>query len=385
MRSLFTVLLLASAGLLSAQSIAFENSAWADILAKAKKENKLIFLDAYAAWCGPCKMMAKQTFTDAEVAKFYNASFVNAKIDMEKGEGPDLAEQFQVQAYPTLLFVDAEGGVVHRALGYHDAAQFIELGRAANDPAKNQRGLDQRYARGDRDPQFLTEYLAAKAASSDPNVGQIAAEYLATQKDWGTPANMEIILQYANDPASKPFEYFLDNRAKFTEAYGEEAVQNKGFAAIGTHLENNPDAPMAQTQTMIRKILGGAEGDKMAAYYPVMFYQQTGDMAQYATAAVAFFTQFPPDNWSELNEMAWSFYENVDDKKMLEQALEWAKKSVALEANYYNTDTLAALYYKLGNKKQALKHAKKAIELAKKSDADYSATEELIEKIKAKK
>lgn len=385
MRTLLTLLLLASASFLSAQGIAFEHTTWADILAKAKKENKLVFLDAYTSWCGPCKMMAKQTFTDAEVAKYFNASFVNAKIDMEKGEGPDLATRYDVQAYPTLIFVDGDGAVVHRALGYHDAAQFVALGQAANDPAKSQRGLDQRYARGDRDPEFLVAYLAAKSAANDPNVGQIAADYLATQTNWGTKENMEIILNYANDPAGKPFEYFLTNKAKFTEMFGEEAVTNKGFMAIGTYIEQNPDAPMAETQALIRRIIGGAEGDKMAAYYPVMYYQNTGDVALYAAAAVAYFNQFPPDNWSELNEMAWSFYENVDDKKMLEQALEWAKKSVALEANYYNTDTLAALYYKLGNKKQALKHAKQAIELAKKSDTDYSGTEQLIEKIKAKK
>ncbi|HNL37511.1 MAG TPA: hypothetical protein PKH43_00210, partial [Saprospiraceae bacterium] len=115
------------------------------------------------------------------------------------------------------------------------------------------------------------------------------------------------------------------------------------------------------------------------------YFQNTGETDKYAQAAVDYFDKFPPDNWSELNEMAWSFYQNVDDPKMLEKALGWAKKSVAMEANYYNTDTLAALLYKTGKKKQALKEAKKAIELAKKSGDDYSGTEELIKQIKGDK
>lgn len=171
MRKLLLFLLLIPAAMW-AQGIQFESNTWTDILAKAKTDRKLVFLDAYAAWCGPCKQMARQTFTDGKVAKFYNASFVNAKIDMEKGEGPGLASRYQVEAYPTLLFIDGDGAVVHRALGYHDVAQFIALGTDANDPAKNQRGLDQRYTKGDRDPAFISTYLAAKSAANDPGVNQ---------------------------------------------------------------------------------------------------------------------------------------------------------------------------------------------------------------------
>lgn len=64
--------------------ISFEHSSWEDILKKAKEENKLIFIDAYTTWCGPCKMMARNVFTDAEVGTFFNQNFINVKLDMEK-------------------------------------------------------------------------------------------------------------------------------------------------------------------------------------------------------------------------------------------------------------------------------------------------------------
>ena len=90
---------------------------------------------------------------------------------------------------------------------------------------------------------------------------------------------------------------------------------------------------------------------------------------------------YPSEDANELNSIAWSFYESVEDKQMLNEAVKWAERSVEIESTFYNNDTLAALYYKLGNKKAAKAAAKKAIELAKASGEDYTETKELLEKI----
>ena len=77
------LILIISQQAFSQYSIKFEESSFASILAKAKAEKKLVFMDAYASWCGPCKLMEKNVFTDKNVADFYNKNFVNARIDME--------------------------------------------------------------------------------------------------------------------------------------------------------------------------------------------------------------------------------------------------------------------------------------------------------------
>jgi len=64
-----------------------ENKSWKEVLAMAREKNKLIFLDAYASWCGPCKYLQRDVFTDEEVGKFFNDVFINVKMDMEQGEG----------------------------------------------------------------------------------------------------------------------------------------------------------------------------------------------------------------------------------------------------------------------------------------------------------
>ena len=116
-----------------AQGIAFEHDKqWSEVIAKAKKENKLIFLDTYTSWCGPCKRLQLETFPNAEVGKYFNANFVNAKYDMEKGEGIMLASKLQVRAYPTLFFIDPNTEqVVYKVLGFRNAQEMKASGEIA--------------------------------------------------------------------------------------------------------------------------------------------------------------------------------------------------------------------------------------------------------------
>lgn len=108
------------------QGIKFEKISFKEALKQAKKEHKLIFVDAYTTWCGPCKMMAKSTFTAAEVGKAFNKSFINLQIDMERGEGLTFARTYRVRAYPSLFLINAEGKVEKRMLGYMQNDKLLE-------------------------------------------------------------------------------------------------------------------------------------------------------------------------------------------------------------------------------------------------------------------
>lgn len=99
------------------------------VLERAKKENKLVFVDIYAEWCVPCKMMERDVFSDKTVSNLMNEKFISMKVDAEKGNGASLAAIFEVIAYPTLLFLDENGRVLERKEG---AAYHTELKRLAN-------------------------------------------------------------------------------------------------------------------------------------------------------------------------------------------------------------------------------------------------------------
>ncbi|CAN5251674.1 hypothetical protein BH09BAC6_BH09BAC6_31700 [soil metagenome] len=111
--------------------IVFMEDAWTKALRQAKIQNKYIFVDAYATWCGPCKMLKATTFRNDKAAVFYNNNFINVAIDMEKGQGPALAQQWQLTAYPTLIIFDSNGKPVLGSVGYIKADDLIRFGKQA--------------------------------------------------------------------------------------------------------------------------------------------------------------------------------------------------------------------------------------------------------------
>ena len=113
------------------QGIEFEHGTISEVLEKAQQTNKPIFVDVYTTWCGPCKMMDKDIFPLDEVGKVYNTGFICYHLDAEKGEGISFAKKYEVRAYPTYLFIKADGTLFYRALGSMEANFFIEVSKTA--------------------------------------------------------------------------------------------------------------------------------------------------------------------------------------------------------------------------------------------------------------
>lgn len=366
------------AGALVAQGgVKFTERAWKDLLAKAKTTDQIIFMDAYTTWCGPCKMMSKNVFTDKEVGDYYNANFINVKMDMEAGEGIELASKYEVRAYPTLLFIDGDGALVHRAVGYHEAAAFIELGKKAKDPSSRISGMKARFASGDRNPDFLKTYTETLYNAMDSGFGNAADAYLTTQSDWNTPDNLQFIFQYTESADSKLFDHLLKNKAAFEQNFGKEVVMGKVEQLIAQKVMSTGKPDLAEADALYAKAYPEMAG-QMSGRFRMSFYQMTGDVDNFAKSAVAYFDKYPTKDMMQLNNVAWAFYESVTDKAMLKKAIGWSKASIKLDAQYFNSDTLAALYYKIGDKKKAKKAALAAIAIAKKNGEDYSGTEQFL-------
>ena len=133
---------------------------WAEAVAKAKAENKLIFIDFYTQWCGPCLNMAQTVFSLPTVGYYYNQTFINLKIDAEEGEGITLAKKYGVRSYPTYAFIDpATEEIVHRSSSRQTPEQFIQTGKDANIPTKRSFYLQEQYTKGNRERAFLIDYI----------------------------------------------------------------------------------------------------------------------------------------------------------------------------------------------------------------------------------
>jgi len=111
--------------------IQFIEDDWDLALKTAQSQHKLVFIDIYATWCGPCKMIKQYTFTDSAVGEFFNKNFVNISIDGEKGVGPQLMQQFAVNAYPTLIVTDGTGKPVLATEGFLPADYLLQFANEA--------------------------------------------------------------------------------------------------------------------------------------------------------------------------------------------------------------------------------------------------------------
>lgn len=361
--------------------IQFEKGNWKSITDLAKKENKIIFMDAYTTWCGPCKKMSREIFPKKNVGNFYNENFINVKMDMEKGDGIALGDKYGVIAYPTLLFINHDGTLIHRVAGYHNETEFLNLAAVALDPQRNMSALANRYANGDRDPDFLYNYAIARRDAMDGSHTAIAKAYLATQKDWNTPQNVDFIFNFCEDTDSELFTHIIENKQVYIAIFDENLVVGKIQELVYNKLYATENLSLDQVKSLFGKAYP-EKAEQLTSHYRMTFYRQKGDRKGFSDAAFDHYKRYPSNDPSELNDVAWTFYEAINDKEALKGAVALCKKSIKLDKAYYNTDTLAALYYKLGKKRKALKTAKKAIKLAKQNQEDYTLSEELIKKIK---
>ena len=367
--------------ILAQEGIKFNDGDWNSILEKAEKENKLVFIDAYTVWCGPCKKMARDVFPEKKVGEFYNEKFINIQMDMERGEGLAIAEKYNVQVYPTLLFVAGDGSLVHRSAGYKDSPEFIELGNTALDPSKRISSLKARFESGDRDPKFLKKYASVLYQAYDGSHMPVVEAYMKTQKDWSTDENLEIIFNYVSDTNSDLFNHMVENKDLYIDKFGQIEVSSKIQTLIFNSINDSAESSsLEQIDALYAKVYP-EKAKQLSAAFRLSYYRQAGDRDNFAKSAIQYYKDFPSEDPGELNDIAWTFYTVVDDKKQLRKAVKWAKKSVKLDNNFYNNDTLAALYSKLGKKKKAIKTAKKAIEIAKDLGEDYSETQRMLDEI----
>jgi thiol-disulfide isomerase/thioredoxin len=376
------------------KEINFQSGTFSDLKAKAKKENKLIFVDAYTTWCGPCKWMDKNIYTNDTVADYFNSTFVNAKLDMEKGEGIEFAKQYKVGCYPNLLFIDGDGKVVHRAAGSMPAKEFISLAKESQDPQKNFSHFSDGYETHKNDPRFLQDYLKAISVRC-LEANDIVNQYFSTQKDdeLSQRTNWEIISTYTQDYNSREFQYLIKNidlyYKKYTRDSVDENVKNilkgQGFDILFD--KKSSEEQFANYQEGVKKLDYSGTGEVLFDLDMAYFERKENWKAYVRTAIEKGDLYLKTAN--QKNNIAWAIYSHSYDPAALNKAESWMQKVVEDPKEgqqWYLYDTYAALLFKLNKVKESKAAATKAVELAKAegvSADQYKPTTDLLDKIEA--
>ena len=159
---LFTCLLFLYTSSFCQEGIHFEPLTFEQAKAKAKAEKKLIFMDCYTSWCGPCKYMTEQVFTRKEAGTYFNPRFISVKFDMEKGEGKILAKRFPISAYPTFFIIRPDGSIQHTIVGGGPLDIFIDRVEKGVHVKTSLDYLQKQYKKGKLSKKQMMEYIKTK-------------------------------------------------------------------------------------------------------------------------------------------------------------------------------------------------------------------------------
>lgn len=370
----------------NAQDVQFFQGDWQALNAAAELQNKIIMVDAYTDWCGPCKEMDKVMFHDnPRVSEYINTHFLAYKVDCERDFGLVFSRKFKVSGYPSLLFFNAKGQLIERQLGYDsDEDNFLaSLDAVVHMDQNDTYGYDAKLL----DMPWPDFYAQAYRNANDstwkfPKDADISA-FLSRQDDLTSEISWAVMCRFTLDSVlAEVFKTHFDTYRKlykkeaeikmqsilFAEAVeaakaGDEVKFNRVIAEVDTYFPGDPDFLKIQLQQY--------------------FYKATKNWESYAGLMSTTIAEGKvPVNINSINSAAWTLYEKCDDPAILEIAKGWFQPYLATLDSYPAMDTYAALLYKLKELDQAELWANKAIATGKQNGMDVQDTELLLQKIR---
>jgi thioredoxin-related protein len=366
------------------RKLLFEKMTLKEAKLKAAKEHKLLFLDVITSWCGPCKRMDKEVFTNDSVADYYNSRFINVKIDMENGEGIELAKQFDINSVPTYLFLDEEGRLQHRVASYMNVSRFLESGQKANDPGSNLAYYQKNLSAHQTDIQFIEQYLNT-LSSAKLNSEEVVKIYFSLQKeeDLITEKQWEIFRELVRDPYSKELKYILAHKTNFDNKFTSEVVNEtidriieKAYSKAAYADPFNPVAFAALKDSITSLDYENAGRLTFEAEMQVAAMQENWNAySKLAFEQAERYYLNRPDPTSMLSQIVYAINEHVKnpDRRILLEF--WAQQAVEVNPYYFTCLVYADDLYRNGKYQYALVQANKAKDFAKKNECDNCVDE----------
>lgn len=359
MKSLFTTITFAlilntlfTQNITAQKTIEFFEGNLEELFIAAKNENKAIFIDAYTNMCAPCKKMETEVFTQPNVHVFYKNFFINYKLDMLSKEGIDFAAKHGVNVYPTYLYFHADGSFNHKITGSKKPKEFIAAGKkGAHNPARFAK-LKAEYDAGNRDEKVVAEYLRQLWLSKEANNPVMLKTY---DKCLGNlslkeQSHQESIAYTAGNLTEESYQLFEQNKGLYIQKLGAATVKNiEAAAAYNTleiAIERRDYALFNKIQTILHAQNSPASEEGLLKI-SLRFFEAMNDWKAYAKTACTYLPKIEIKNPAYLNDIAWNFYQQINEPELLQKAVEWASQSIEMDSRPYNNDTYSSLLQKL--------------------------------------
>ena len=351
--------------------IDFIDNDWQAALDRAAAEDKLIFVDGYAMWCVPCKVMDEEVFTAHGVPDYFNQHFVNVKIDVEKGIGPLLSARYNVSELPSYFVTTADETLIYQFSGLQKVTALLDHANRAQDPQLITQAWDRRYAEGDRKPSFLYRYAFAKYPSVDGSHTQIVDQYLSTQDDWGTPENVRFIHHFIEDIQGEMFDFMVSNQEIFGAVLSAKEVSRTVDLLVNNALYHSD---LQLTHDEVEAILMKSypdDGRLRSLNYRLAEHRKNNDVREIVATFTSKVREFPTQITADsLRSIAQLCSIQIIDTAQLLAAADWMYnlgQRTQFAADFVLAATLAekagnhlvaAQYLKSGFKKLKKRHGK---------------------------
>lgn len=403
-----------------------EGLTWEQVKEKAKTENKYIFVDCYATWCGPCKLMDKNVYPNDTVSSFVNSNFISVKVQMDTSKVDDesvkkwysdassLNKQYEISAYPTFLFISPGGELVHKGVGYHSVPRFVELMSNALNPEKQYFVIMAKYNKGIRDYSKML-YLANTAyrfhdfRSAKTVADDYINNYLLNLKKEKllTKENIDFLTTYTTKSVDKGFSVLYKNAEKIDELMKDSSPIEFFIQQMVSMEEVQPsmDAAAKYGTTPDWINLEKTMKEKYNSYYSdfviteakTRWYKFKKEWPKVCASTVKLVEKYLGYSDDDiLSDKSWDIFLYSMDKKELKAASGWCERILGRSKDSTNmipniTDTYANLHYKINylfdpekSNVEAIAIENKALEMAKKYKLeDLEKTfAETIEKMK---
>lgn len=369
------------------QGIQFFEGTWKDAMAKAKAEDKLLFVDAFAKWCGPCKAMAKNVFTQEKVGTYFNENFINLKLDMEEADGVTFGHKYPVSAYPTLFFIDGDGKVVKNIKGGQQPDGLIALGGDAIKKVDKSLRYEEKYLAGDRSFDLMYNYVKALNGAGKPSL-KISNEYLASNPTLTEKEKLTFILEAAVDADTKLFDQVILHKNKIieiaTKEYFIEKCKLACQATIKKSIDFEMESLMTETIQKAEKTFPD-EASEFAANAQMQFYKVFKNDEKYISAYRSLAKQVSKDPVKLkgiVNDIVKTY---KDNPKMMSDAADYAGQVYDQKEDIESLNHYCSVLVMNKQPEKAIKVATKAREKAEKEGGDLPAYDGLLNFLGSKK
>jgi len=386
MRSILTILaIVLTVSVSVGQGIDFFHGTYEEALASAEEQGKLVFVDAYAVWCGPCKRMSNQVFPREDVGTFFNENYVALKLDMERGEGKKFGRKFPVSSYPTLLFIDSNGELVQRVIGAQSPENLIMQGQLALRKTDKSETFAKRYREGDRDPKLVLKYIESLNKAGKPSLA-VANEFLRENTNYTNGDVQAVIFEGTRQADSRVFKLFIEQRKALETTYGAAVVAERIEAAcertMKSALTYNSDNLMTEANaSMAEHLPSRAKSFKAKADLAKAKNTKDSGLAFKAAKKIVLSNGNTPTANHEMAVELSSYF--ADQPKAMALAAKMAGTAVKGDASFDHLFTYAQLLAATGKGKKAKSQAQRAMQKLGENDDPRRAAmvTELLEQL----